>query len=46
MKGAAAGPPPARTVRSFVTRAGRITPAQERALGELWPRFGLNYAFN
>jgi tRNA (guanine-N7-)-methyltransferase len=31
-------------VRSFVTRAGRITPAQQRALSELWPRFGLDYA--
>ena len=30
-----------RSIRSFVTRAGRITPAQERALAELWPRFGI-----
>ena len=30
-----------RAIRSFVTRSGRITPAQERALEELWPRFGL-----
>ena len=30
-----------RTVRSFVVRAGRITAAQQRALVELWPRFGL-----
>ena len=44
MKAAASAPPPARTVRSFVTRAGRITPAQQRALSELWPRFGLDYA--
>ena len=44
MKGSASAPPPARTVRSFVTRAGRITPAQQRALSELWPRFGLDYA--
>lgn len=44
MKSAGAAPPPARTVRSFVTRAGRITPAQQRALGELWPRFGLDHA--
>ncbi len=28
-------------VRSFVLRAGRITRAQRRALGELLPRFGL-----
>ena len=31
-----------RHIRSFVLRAGRITPAQERALGELWPRFGVD----
>jgi tRNA (guanine-N7-)-methyltransferase len=30
-----------RAIRSFVTRAGRITPAQERALHEHWPLFGL-----
>jgi tRNA (guanine-N7-)-methyltransferase len=30
-----------RAVRSFVRRSGRITPAQSRALSELWPRFGL-----
>jgi tRNA (guanine-N7-)-methyltransferase len=30
-----------RAIRSFVTRSGRITPAQERALEELWPRYGL-----
>ncbi|MGE0080430.1 MAG: tRNA (guanosine(46)-N7)-methyltransferase TrmB [Thiohalomonadaceae bacterium] len=30
-----------RTVRSFVRRQGRITVAQERALEELWPRFGI-----
>ncbi len=33
-----------RAIRSFVTRGGRITPAQERALGELWPKFGLDEA--
>lgn len=31
---------PTRKIRSFVRRAGRITAAQERALDELWPRFG------
>ncbi len=31
-----------RTVRSFVTRAGRLTGAQQRALIELWPRFGID----
>ena len=32
-----------RGVRSFVKRGGRITGAQERALAELWPRWGLEY---
>jgi tRNA (guanine-N7-)-methyltransferase len=32
---------PQRHVRSFVLRAGRMTPAQERALKELWPVYGL-----
>lgn len=30
-----------RAIRSFVTRSGRITPAQERALEELWPKYGV-----
>ncbi len=30
-----------RSIRSFVTRAGRITAAQERALTELWPKYGV-----
>jgi tRNA (guanine-N7-)-methyltransferase len=29
-----------RHIRSFVLRAGRMTPAQERALTELWPIYG------
>ena len=33
---------PPRTIRSFVRRAGRITPAQRRALEALWPQFGLD----
>lgn len=33
-----------RAVRSFVTRGGRITPAQERALEELWPKYGIELA--
>jgi tRNA (guanine-N7-)-methyltransferase len=33
-----------RPIRSFVTRAGRITEAQQRALEELWPRYGVAYA--
>jgi len=30
-----------RTVRSYVLRGGRLTPAQQRALEELYPRFGI-----
>ena len=30
--------------RSFVRRSGRITKAQERALSELWPKYGLGEA--
>jgi len=41
----ATGPAPpgrrARTVQSFVRRAGRLTRAQARALEELWPRYGI-----
>jgi tRNA (guanine-N7-)-methyltransferase len=33
--------PHQRPIRSFVRRAGRQTRAQDRALRELWPRFGL-----
>jgi tRNA (guanine-N7-)-methyltransferase len=33
-----------RSIRSFVIRAGRLTDAQRRALDELWPRFGLEFA--
>lgn len=33
-----------RTVRSFVRRTGRVTPGQVRALTELWPQFGIDYA--
>ena len=36
-------PLPQRPIRSFVRRAGRITRAQERALAELWPRFGIEF---
>lgn len=32
---------PRRTVRSFVRREGRITKAQQQALIELWPRYGV-----
>jgi tRNA (guanine-N7-)-methyltransferase len=33
-----------RTIRSFVRRAGRLTPGQERAMESLWPVFGLEYS--
>ncbi len=33
-----------RRVRSFVRRAGRLTPAQRRALDEYWPQFGIDYS--
>lgn len=32
-----------RAIRSFVLRAGRITAAQERALQELWPVYGIEF---
>lgn len=35
--------PPLRRIRSFVTRAGRLSNAQRRALDELGPRFKLPY---
>ena len=35
---------PARGIRSYVLRAGRITPAQKRALDELLPLHGIAYA--
>jgi tRNA (guanine-N7-)-methyltransferase len=38
------GAAPRRTVRSFVRRAGRLTPAQARALADHWPRFGVDFA--
>ncbi|MCP4302342.1 MAG: tRNA (guanosine(46)-N7)-methyltransferase TrmB [Gammaproteobacteria bacterium] len=31
-----------RTIRSFVRRAGRLTPSQKRALEELWPSYGID----
>lgn len=31
-----------RHIRSFVLRAGRMTHAQERALEELWPAYGVD----
>ncbi|MCC7327933.1 MAG: tRNA (guanosine(46)-N7)-methyltransferase TrmB [Burkholderiales bacterium] len=35
--------PAPRPVRSFVLRQGRLSPAQERALIELLPRYGIEY---
>lgn len=32
-----------RSIRSFVTRSGRITEAQQRALDSLWPRYGIDF---
>jgi len=36
--------PPHKPIRSFVRRAGRLTPAQERALEQLWPGFGIEFS--
>jgi tRNA (guanine-N7-)-methyltransferase len=33
-----------RTIRSFVRRAGRLTAPQQKALVELWPEYGVEYA--
>ena len=33
-----------RSIRSFVTRAGRITDAQVRALEALWPKYGVEFS--
>ena len=33
-----------RPIRSYVLRQGRTTPAQERALQELFPKYGLNFS--
>src|SRR6185369_3295 len=39
-------PPEARrrSVRSFVLRAGRATAGQQRALAELWPKYGVEFS--
>ncbi len=37
-------PPTRRSIRSFVIRAGRATAAQERALRELWPLYGVDWS--
>jgi tRNA (guanine-N7-)-methyltransferase len=33
-----------RSVRSFVLRQGRATAGQERALSQLWPKYGVEYS--
>lgn len=33
-----------RSIRSFVKRVGRMTPAQGRALRELWPEYGIEFS--
>lgn len=33
-----------RAVRSYVVRSGRVTAGQQRALAELWPKYGMEYA--
>jgi tRNA (guanine-N7-)-methyltransferase len=33
-----------RAIRSYVLRQGRTTPAQQRALDELWPKYGIAFA--
>ncbi|ADE15081.1 tRNA (guanine-N(7)-)-methyltransferase [Nitrosococcus halophilus Nc 4] len=35
-------PPQLRSITSFVRREGRITPAQKKALAQLWPRYGIS----
>ena len=32
-----------RAIRSFVLRQGRVSPAQQRALETMWPRYGIDY---
>ena len=39
----AAAPQAHRAIRSFVLRQGRLSPAQQRALDELLPRYGVAY---
>lgn len=33
-----------RRIRSYVRREGRLTTAQQRAIAELWPRFGIDFS--
>jgi tRNA (guanine-N7-)-methyltransferase len=41
MNGEPLADPQRRTIRSYVVRGGRLTTAQQRALDEHWPRYGL-----
>ena len=36
-------PKSSRGIRSFVIRAGRVTDAQQRAMSELWPAYGVDF---
>ncbi len=38
---AATSAPRRRSIRSFVKRSGRLTPGQQRALDQLWPKYGI-----
>lgn len=44
MKRATDQPQRWRKLRSFVLREGRFTPAQQRAMDQLWPRFGVAFS--
>ena len=35
---------PHRRIRSYVLREGRLTPGQERAFRDLWPRWGVDFS--
>ncbi len=32
------------TIKSYVRRGGRLTPAQKKALVEYWPLYGIDFA--
>ncbi len=44
MKSSKDNPAKRRSIRSFVRRAGRMTESQQRALVELWPRYGVEFS--
>ena len=35
--------PPRRSIKSFVLRQSHMTPAQQRAIDQLWPQFGVDF---